>query len=409
MFTRLVGLLFKMYSRRALLVRGITLTGSERYIAEFKNALAGKSRFMVAFRHPGDADPHVVFGVLTALMKGPLKKAGIQTPSLPRFLSGAEIPLWGGPVVRLALGLSGAIPVRHSEGDRKTMDEIISHMVTSPQPIVLAPEGQITYHCERIGVLDAGCMNLAWLASRQMDGKLPVHIIPLGIRYDYGTGSDSDWKGLIRELERLEIETGKPPSPDDITPRERLLALWEHLVAISESWYTGTYHVEFPPESSLSARHFRLVEMALSRVESFYGLKTEGSPEHRILSVRAYQLRLASVPKGISGLHRDLAERRVGECFYISRHQELADLCVHMHPEYLPPGASFSRHAEVLQNLSDFANRLRGGTIGTRKRLFSKTVDITFGEPVFPGTGNRKSAVAAGNEELRRAFQILLT
>lgn len=420
-FLALASVLAPPYVRLALNVRSVSIKGAEALALLYREAGEGRSRFLVAFRHPGDADPHLVFWALHSLLGRQLRrsKADMDPASTGgrfggRFLSGSEILLWGGPLVRWALRNAGTVPVTHGRQDRATLDAVVNAIVESPLPVVLAPEGQVTYHTGTVQALDAGAPRLALWASDRLAASgnpLPVRIVPLAVDYAYGEEARSR---LPRFLSRLERRCGLPESPA-LTAHERLGCIGNRLVETAERFYQATYGQAPAPEgSSLRERILRLVEGALAREEAFYGLAPSADFRTRVMTARAGTMERVFRPardwESMSPLEREMARRAAGEAFYLDRHQQLADLAEYLDPAYAEADGPFDRLVEAAQNLWDLANRLAGGDIGDRSRTFPKDVVLTVGGSVTverrPGE-KTKEASARVLSELRREFETL--
>ena len=80
--TALIG---PAYARYVLRLARIGLKGGDRLVEEYRRAVADEGRFIIAYRHPGDSDPHLVFHVLTNLLRGKAEATGnTPTPSATR-------------------------------------------------------------------------------------------------------------------------------------------------------------------------------------------------------------------------------------------------------------------------------------------------------------------------------------
>lgn len=421
-FPALAALLAPAYMRAALRIRSVRVEGAEVLGAEYDAARRGRSRFLVAFRHPSDADPHLAFWFLHVRLPRELGRPRRDFGG--RFVAGAEIPLWGGPLVRWALRSAGTVPVRHGSLDRETLDTLVAAIAEDPVPVALAPEGQVTYHAGTVQSLDEGTARLALWASERLAAAgrpLAVRIVPLAVEYRFTPRARARLPAFLSRLERrCGLTDGS-----NIPFRGRLDRLWERLVALAEDHYARIYGQAPAPEGSgIRERLERLLVGSLARLESFYGLPspdparegTEGL-KARTLAARAAALgRVFHSParwEAMSPLERGLARRTAAEAFFLDRHQQLVDLGEYLDPAYAGPEGSEpppNRLIEIAQNLWDLANRLEGGDIASRSRAFPKDVVLRVGAPVDAsrreGEGNRTAArrVLA---DLRREFETL--
>lgn len=430
-FLALAGLLAPAYLRLGLKVRSVRIEGAEALLRAYEEAREDKSRFIVAFRHPGDADPHIVFWFLHYRLGREEKR---RRRSLPggrrwagglkdkgrfggRFVSGAEIPLWGGPLVRWALRNAGTVPVRHGGLDRNTLDTLVRAIADESLPVVLAPEGQVTYHSGTVQGLDAGAARLGLWAAKRLavsGNPIPVRLIPLAVRYRFPPAAHAR---LPAFLTRLEERCGLARTPG-MEARARLARLWERLVGLAEEQYRRVYNQPSAPEgSSLRDRLLGILEGALSREEAFYGLTPSGGLKDRTMAARAAAMERVFHPADrwarMSPLERGMARRTAREAFFLDRHQQLVDLGEYLDPDYAgrdgaeaPP----DRLIETAQNLWDLANRLEGGDIGYRSRAFLKDVVLAVGTAVpakqEPGE-SRHEAARRILSELHAGFEAL--
>lgn len=412
-FLALASFLAPAYLRLALKVRSVRMEGAETLKGLYREAGEGKARFLVAFRHPGDADPHIVFWALNCRLAKKILGRG-RGAFGGRFVSGAEIPLWGGPVVRWALRNAGTVPVAHGRLDRRALDYLVRAIMEDPTPVVLAPEGQVSYHSGTVQSLDAGVARLAlWASERLADAgnPIPVRLVPLSVDYRFLPDAYDRLPGFLSRLER---RCGIQEALDGEI-RERLARLWERLVSVAEEQYARVYNLALAPEGScVRERIRRLIEGALARVEAFYGLSPSGDLRARVMAARAEAMERVFHPderwKRMSPLERGMARRTAGEAFFLDRHQQLTDLAEYLDPDYAAPDAPPDRLIETAQNLWDLANRLEGGDIGFRSRTFRKDVVLTAGPPVTAErhAGEKKHAAAERIlSELFREFAAL--
>lgn len=424
-FLGLAALLAPVYMMLSLRIRSVRVEGAAILGGQYESARRGRSRFLVAFRHPGDADPHLAFWFLHVRLPRELGRSRRDFGG--RFVAGAEIPLWGGPLVRWALRNAGTVPVRHGSLDRATLDSLVASIAEDPLPVALAPEGQVTYHAGTVQSLDEGVARLALWASERLAASgrpLPVRIVPLAVEYRYPPGARAR---LPAFLSRLERRCGLPYATGTGI-RERLDRIWERLVGLAERHYARTYgQAPAPAGTDLRRRLEFLLEGVISRVESFYGRAPAGragpgrsGPEDlkaRTMAARAAAMERVFHPgvrwDGMSPVERGMARRIAAEAFFLDRHQQLVDLGEYLDPAYAGPEGSEAepdRLVEIAQNLWDLANRLEGGDIARRSRAFRKDVVLTVGTPVeaYREAGeSRREAAGRILGTLRAGFETL--
>lgn len=418
-FISLVALLAPAYMRAALRIRSVTVEGAGALGRLYDEARRGESRFLVAFRHPGDADPHLAFWFLNVRLPRELRRPRKDFGA--RFVSGDEIALWGGPLVRWALRNAGTVPVRHGYLDRPAMDALVAAIAGSPTPVALAPEGQITYHVGSVPALDEGTARLAlWAGDRlkAAGSAIPIRIVPLAVEYRYSAAACAC---LPAFLSRLERRSGLADGGSE-APRARIERIWERIVGLAEDHYARVYGQEPAPKGTgLRERLEHLLVRSITRLEAFYGL-TPGAGAGSELKARTMAARSAAMARvfydrgrweAMSPLERGMARKAAAEAFFLDRHQQLVDLGEYLNPAYAGPAGAPTppdRLIELAQNLWDLAQRLEGGDVSTRTRAFSKDVVLRVGEAIeaAPRDGEKsRTAAKRVTEELHAGFVAL--
>jgi 1-acyl-sn-glycerol-3-phosphate acyltransferase len=405
-FAAFSRLAYPFYGKLGLGIKSISFEGAEEYLRLYQEARAGGSRFIVAFRHPGDADPHLVYHALASLSRSAFAKAGARPPAPPRFIAGAEIALWSGPVTRAVLRATRAIMVKHGAPTRASLDEAIGHILARPEPLVIAPEGQVTYSLEGPRSLEEGVMRLAWLARRRSPDPIRIRVLPLSVAYDYGSGSLRERRMLEAGLAALEGIVGIQPRSRAIEPIERLRAIWDRALSQLEDSFSRRYGLRLAPGACLADRHALLVEAALSKLESHFDVRPSGGFERRVIAVRSAMFELRAPARKVgSPLSRAMARTTAEEARALWVHEEFADVAAHLDPRRLDAPLSFNGQAELLQNLWDMVNRIMGGNISTRRRLFGRRVRIIPGKIIECPEGPRDASVSEGMERLLESFR----
>ncbi len=434
----------------------LDLENESAAIEQYRAACAGKSRFLVAFRHPGDNDPQLAYLTLNSRLNRGLRKAGLPAHQGAIFLASTEIPLWGGPVVSFALKNAGTIPVSHGALSKSTMDTIMATVMDSPVPVAIAPEGQVTYYSHVMPDFDQGTAQIGLWAQGRLDDRakragtdpVTVNVLPMGVIYrfptetwarlDRFTRDCENWLGYSRELpaslrkasrKKGHADTGSA-EVTELTAhfRRRFATLWSRLADAAAAFYANAYGYDektaegqgmWPTEAEDPARtelRFRaLCEFAMDRAERYYGVTAKGTLRERVMFLRAHSMKLAfsATPKGQkrTWLSERMAERACGDAYWLHRHQELVDLCWYLTAHTVTENETFDRLVETAQNLTDLAQRLVGGNFGTRRRYFRKAVVIRFGSPIPVSESlalGRREAMGAISARIREGFEALL-
>jgi 1-acyl-sn-glycerol-3-phosphate acyltransferase len=406
-------------------IRGIETTGGRHLVDLYRGLQEGKTRFIVAFRHPSTDDGPLVMRLLCGIARVEAARLGVRLARAPKgyFLYGRDVPEWSGRWLAWLFPRSGAISVFPGQLDSKSLTAIRRCLTEAPHPLALAPEGQVTYHNERVAALEPGTAQIAFWCTedlRRQGRTEEVFVLPVCFSYHY---RESDWKGLAGLLSRIERECGLPPLPSapDTKPYVRVMRAVRHLLNRAEEHYTRFHGVTFRQRrddsvDELQRRVDALVEAALGEAERFFRLAPRGDWVQRVLAIRHTGLTwihredIASVD-ALPPLDRMLAERVAAEAWLRLRHMELADVLEYVRLDYLSPDSGIDRYVESVSNLWDVVNRLKGGNISGRGTPFPRSARIEIGEPIpvarFQESyrANRRRGVAELTEEILRVFR----
>ena len=385
----------------------------ERLIAAYQQLQDGKARLIVAFRHPGVEDGTVVFRLMSGIIGREARRRGMKLRRPPRgyFLFGRDVPEWAGQFLNWMLPLLGAISVFPGRYDSQSIATMRRYLTEMPHPIALAPEGQVTYHNERVAALENGTAQLGFWCMEDLKKQArteEVLIVPVNTSYHYARRS---WKGLLKLLYKIEKECGFLP-PEGLTPRGsisaaklfedhearrkvyiRIMRISRHLVHLAEDHYSRFYGVTFPApqeeetHDDLQKRLRAVCEAALSVAERFLRLTPKGDFVQRVFAARQavlmwmYREDIDDI-EAIPPIERALADRLAVETWMCNRHVELVDVLEYLRADYLSPDSGLDRFVETITNLWDVVNRLQGGNVSGRINPFFKTARIVVGEPI---------------------------
>ncbi|HEY9593589.1 MAG TPA: hypothetical protein VHE79_03870, partial [Spirochaetia bacterium] len=346
-----------------------------------------------------------------------------------------DVPEWSGQWLSWFLPLIGAISVFPGRYHSESITTIRRSLFESPHPLALAPEGQLSYHNERVPALETGTAQLAfWCMEdlRKASRTEDVVILPVCTSYHY---DPRDWKGLVRLLARVEREVGLEPAAEDPSAQhtppdgegrlriyERTLAVTDRIASLAEAYYERFYGVHFHPSSGGSApeelqgRLTAICEAVLSMVEERLQLVAKGDFVRRVMAIRqAGFLRqcrddIADLD-ALSPVEKRMADRVAQEAWLLLRHMELIDVLEYFDMGYLAPDSSFDRFVETITDLWDIANRLEGGNVSGRVNPFWKTARIVVNEPIAVSSrwdayvANRRRAVDELTDDILKSFR----
>lgn len=406
-------------------IRRIETTGGRHLVELYRGLQEGRARFIIAFRHPSNDDGPLVFRLMCGIARQEAARLGVRLERAPKgtFLYGRDVPEWAGRWLAWLFPRLGALSVFPGHLDSPSLTAIRRCLTEAPYPIAVAPEGQVTYHNEKVASLEPGTAQLAfWCVDdlRRQGRTEEVFVLPVCFSYHY---RESDWKGLGRLLSKIERECGLPalPATVDARPWSRVMRAARHLLDRAEDFYTRCYGVSFRRHGvdgveELQRRVDALVEAALGEAERFFRIAPRGNWLNRVLAVRHAGLTwihredLPS-PDTLPPLERVLAERMAAEAWLRLRHMELADVLEYVRLDYLAPDSGIDRYMESVTTLWDIVNRLEGGNISGRGTPFRRTARIEIAAPIpvarFQQSyrANRRRGVAELTDEILRVFR----
>jgi hypothetical protein len=410
---------------RMLGIRKIETTGGRHLVELYRAMQEGRARFIIAFRHPSTDDGPLVFRLMCGIAAKEAARLGVRLARAPKgyFLYGRDVPEWAGRWLAWFFPRLGALSVFPGQLDSPSLTAIRRCLTEAPHPLAVAPEGQVSYHNEKVAALEPGTAQLGfWCAEdlRRQGRAEEVFILPVCFSYHY---RESDWKGLVGLLARIERECGLPPLPSapDAKPYVRVMRVVRHLLDVAEEHYARFHGVPFRQSGNdgaeaLQRRVDALVEAALGEAERFFRVRPRGDWVQRVLAVRHAGLTwihredIASVD-ALPPLERALAERVAAEAWLRLRHMELADVLEYVRLDYLSPDSGIDRYVEVVTTLWDVVNRLEGGNISGRGTPFLRVARIEIAEPIpvarFQESykANRRRGVAGLTGEILRVFR----
>ena len=387
----------------------------------FKRALSSKSRCIIAFRHPDGREPQLLGWFFLYKFRALAAKSKIKFNIKPHaiFVYGYEVARWGGWVTRLVMPKIGAIPIHHTKMDSKGMTRIYSAITEGPYPLVMAPEGQVSYSTDTVPRLEPGLIRIGFQAVDQLSKKAaagetkdcPLEILPLSIHFRYGKRGKFSMFKLLSKVEKL-CCTGKSRNSQRKLPlEERLKFCRDHILEINEKRYNIKYN-EMP---SFETRLDNVINAALDTSEKMLGIKSEGDFFTRLYKIRhdcwdrIFLPGIENLDK-VSQVKRSVMDLKAGEAWHIARHQELADFGWYFRRPLPAEDSPFHNKLEYVQNLWDFANRTMGGAITGRVNIHpgkiiikaAPVIDLSARLPLYKQ--DRKGTAANTTADLEKAF-----
>ena len=380
----------------------------------FKRALEGKSRCIVAFRHPNGGEPQILTWLFLFKLRAFAARKGVKFTRMPHavFLYGYDVIRWGGWIAKFIMPNLGAMPINHSKIDSKGMARIIKGIADGPYPVALAPEGHVSYAADMVRHLEPGAIRIGFMAAKKLkedNDDRPVEILPLSIHFRYGPWGKINMKLLLKKIEKVCGLSGG--DRDKLAFLERLSQCRQHLLEVNES----RFKIKADLSLSFEERLDKVISASLETAERMLGIEGEGDFFRRYYKLRELcwdKLILPGVEnfEGMSQVEQSVLDVQAGEAWYISRYQELIHFLWHFKVPLPAEDASIHNKIEYVQNLWDFAARTMGGSYANRVSIFPRMVVIraapviNLSERLQSFKEDKKTAVTKALEDLEKIY-----
>jgi 1-acyl-sn-glycerol-3-phosphate acyltransferase len=410
MVIRVVQFLLPAWMRYKLSIASIQTKDLETLVDLYQKFQAGDLRMLLAFRHPGTADPFVMAHLLWYAVPQTAKRMGVKfkQPVRSFFMYDRGIPLWAGEFVSWLFPRLGGTSIFRGKADRKGLRAARDLLSNGPIPLSVAPEGGTNEHSELVAPLEPGVAQLGFWCTEDLDKahrSEQVYIVPIGIQYAYINLEWSRLESLLTEMEAsagvsqgAPIPTGLILAPQADLLYGRLLRLSDRILDVMENFYTRYYHRTFPeiapidPEAKgcccqnqyLAARLKSRLEIALQVAEDYFGQTPKGT-----LSDRCRQLEQAGWNRiyrddidQLSPLEKGLADWLAEEASIKLGHMRLVERLSSVTGHYILQKPTVSRFAEVILIVWKVIENLKGGNPHKPPNLGLKSLRITAGQPL---------------------------
>jgi len=425
-------LLLPLWLRRSG-IESVQSEGLERLVQEMQAFQLGRSRLLLAFRHPSVQDP----AVLARLLWHDLPRhARFRPRPHAQFLYDRGIPLWAGDAAGWMLSHLGGCSIQRASLDLPALRSARSLLLDGPYPFAVAPEGATNGHNELVSPLEPGVAQLAlWTADDLARAGRPQRmvVLPLGLQYGF---TRPVWPAIEALLSQLERDAGVQASDHGLEPArlyERMLRLAERILSCMEAFYREAYHRPLPapgdgaagadPNRRLGERLARLLDVALQVVEEALAVEPHGDLGTRCRRIeqagweRLYPATGNGHGAGATApcpLEQGLAQRLAQETAQRLWHMRLVESFVAVSGRYVRERPSQERFADTLLILWDTLCRIKGGNPERRPPLGPRRALVRVGAPLamepwlVAYRGNRRRAVADLTTELQRQLQELI-
>ena len=452
-------LLLPLWLRRSG-IEAVRVEGLERLSEQMQAFQQGRSRLLLAFRHPTVQDP----AVLARLLWHDLPRCARFRPRPhAQFLYDRGIPLWAGEAAGWMLSHLGGCSIQRGALDLPALRSARALLLDGPHPFAVAPEGATNGHNELVSPLEPGVAQLAlWTADdlARAGRSERMVVLPLGLQYGF---TRPVWPAIEALLSELERDAGLQAGDHGLAPERlyrRMLRLAERILSCMEAFYRDAYHQPLPvavdgeaeldPNQRLSARLARLLDAALQVVEQALAVEPHGDLGARCRRIeqagweRLYpasangdgamaagrrpsgrlqvadpttaDVKIADVhaAAGPCPLEQGLAQRLAQETAQRLWHMRLVESFVAVSGRYVRERPSQERFADTLLLLWDTLCRIKGGDSERRPRLGPRRALVRVGQPLgmdpwlVAYRSNRRRAVADLTTELQRQLEGLI-
>ena len=434
-------------------VTKVEIDNASELIDLYQQFQQGKTRFMLAFRHPTVIDPPCIAQLLWNQLPKMAQLQGLnwRLPAHVHFIYDRGIPLWAGDLAGWGISQLGGTPIRRGALDRVGLRSIRELFVNGQFPMAAAPEGATNGHNEIVSPIEPGIAQFGFWCQEDLlkaQRSSRVAIAPLGVRYFYQT---APWQYLEELLSQLELDSGlrdvqvssmalvngvSPTASQETKLYQRLYALAEYLLSLMEEFYCRFYGINASPvvlrqgtvdqqkldleTKDLSSRLQALLDAALKVAEQSFGIKPNGHISDRCRRVeqagwnRIYrddipQLQtIAPAVRGLADLVASEAELRLW-------HMRLVENFVSVTGHYVAEKPSVERFADTILLLWKMVARLKGDKNAKTPYLGKKWAKLTATSPFYIDDyweqyqTNRRQAVADLTQNLQSALEKTIT
>ncbi|CDN17285.1 FIG00872634: hypothetical protein [Richelia intracellularis] len=380
----------------------------------YRQFQAGKTRFMIAFRHPQTEDPLCLSYFFSQIVPKVAQHQGIKFkfPIHAHFIYDRGIPLWAGSHIGWLASQLGGTPIQRGKADWAGLRSARDLFVNGNFPMAAAPEGSTNGLSQIVSPLEPGIAQLSfWCAEdlHKTGRDEQVFILPVGIEYSY---LSPPWEAIANLLEQLETTAGLsqhknkfddmvlgsefPPACHSLYPR--LLNLSEHLLGLIEDFYTRFYHQTLvKPEiiisesqdinQAIAIRLNTLLNAVLHIAEQYFNLPGKGNFNDRCRRVEqaGWNYIFRDDFKDITALSplaRALGDRVAEEANLHMWHMRLVESFMAVTGSYIREKPTAERFADTTLLIWDMVTRIAGGNPFKRPQLGKQRAKINIGKPL---------------------------
>ena len=373
---KILRLLTPFWLRWQCGIKQIETHNIDRLVHATKKFQDGKSRYMLAFRHPTTDDPFGMLYLFSHAVPEQAKVMGIKFDKHPHsgFVYDRGISLWAGAYIDWLFPALGGISTFRSKLDRAALNLMRKQITHGTEPLSMAPEGGTNGKSEIVAELEPGIAQIGFWAAEDLlkEGRTEeMLIIPVGIQYEYSTES---WGKIDQAIATIEKECGL--SKEAITPDnryQRLYDLGDYLVQWVGNYYK-TFYGNYAPVNAdstnadnasedLGKRLHDLTDHILSVAEMSFGIKPKGTAIDRCRRLeqtgwdRIFRNDIKDLTQ-LSEVERGFANQLALEATYGNWHMRIAESLIGVTSDYVRQHPSPSRYIEVLKLMWSVLDRV---------------------------------------------------
>ena len=409
-------------------IKAIETRYVDRLVTATKKFEEGKSRYILAFRHPTTDDPFAMMHLLSVAVPKEAQAMGVKLQNMPHssFVYDRGIALWAGDYINWLFPALGGISIFRGKLDRPALNFMRQQITSGDVPLSMAPEGGTNGKSEIVAELEPGVAQIGFWAAEDLQkaGRTEeMLIIPIGIQYEYGTEA---WQAIDQAICTIEKESGitKPA----ITPENRYQRLYDlglHLVRWVGSFYQAFYRQHIAEASALNQSLDGaecndiatlindLCDRILRVAEMNFGIKAKGSTVDRCRRLeqagwdRIFRNDIKDIEQ-LSQVERSFADQLALEAYQSNWHMKIAESVIGITSDYVRQHPSPSRYIEVIKIIWSVLNRI---TERDPKSVFKQSpnfgdrkLTVSVAEPLSVSAllGEYQSSRAAAKECTRK-------
>ena len=272
-----------------------------------------------------------------------------QALGQPFFTMASAHLFRGGKALRFVLRRMGGFSVYREGVDRQAVNAATDILAQGERPLVIFPEGALSYANERLNALMEGvsfiARNAARKISRQDDSQRKIHVVPVALRYLYQGDIRAAVDPTLRQIE--ERLTWRPGRNDLLV--DRIFRIGSALLGLKETELLGS-----PQSADLRTRMDQLIDFLLQPLEEEW---RNGRSEESVIQ-RVRELRRVMVPDMIES--DDKPQLSADEM--ARRWRQLEDMSLAQALSLFPPGYLQTRPSvdRILETVELMAETVTG-------------------------------------------------